>query len=163
MVAGMARREQGVARQARAGTVAALLGLALAGCRDRAVAPAQTPRPPGAAAGPVNPDAGVTAYACADGQTITAGYPDARTAVVTYKGHAYTLKLARSAGGARYTGYGLQWQINGGHAAIAALKPGEETASAPGLDCTAAPESPAGEALTRTSSVSRPSSSIRRL
>jgi membrane-bound inhibitor of C-type lysozyme len=96
----------------------------------------------------VNPDAGVTTYACADGQAITAGYPDRQTAIVTYKDHAYTLKLARSASGARYTGYGLQWWVKGAHATIAALAPGEESASAPELDCAAGPVSPG---VTRTS------------
>jgi membrane-bound inhibitor of C-type lysozyme len=146
----MVIREQG-AGMARVGALALAVALALAGCRDRPAAPARTQAAaPTPGQGSVNPDAGVTSYACADGSTITAGYPDRQTAVVTYKDHAYTLKLARSAGGARYTGYGLQWQTKGSHAAIAPLKPGEDTASAPGLDCTAAPNSPAAESVTRT-------------
>lgn len=122
------------------------LAMALAGCHEGK----PTVTSPPMAAGPVNPDPGVTTYVCVDGQTITAGYPDAQTAVVTYKDHAYTLKLARSADGARYTGYGLQWWTRGPHAAIAALKPGEEIASAPGLDCAAGGASPAAT-VTRTS------------
>jgi membrane-bound inhibitor of C-type lysozyme len=125
---------------------AAGLFILVTGCRDQAAT-----QPPAAAQGPVNPDARVTRYACVDGQTIIAGYPDRETAVVTYKGHAYTLKLARSASGARYTGYGLQWWTKGAHAAIAALKPGEDIASAPGVDCAAADGQPTGAALTRTS------------
>jgi membrane-bound inhibitor of C-type lysozyme len=121
--------------------------LALADCRQQK--PAPPPTPP-TASGPVNPDAQVTTYACVDGQRITAGYPDAQTAVVTYKDHAYTLKLAPSADGARYTGYGLQWWTRGSHAAIAALKGGEEIASEPGLDCKAEGSSPAAT-VTRTS------------
>lgn len=120
------------------------LGLALAACHQQTPAPAHP-----AASGPVNPDPGVTTYLCTDGQRITAGYPDPQTAVVTYKDHAYTLKRAPSADGARYTGYGLQWQTRGSHAEIAALKAGEETASAPGLNCAAEGAPPA--AVTRTS------------
>ena len=98
----------------------------------------------------MNPGVSVAVYACADGQAITAGYPDRETAVVTYKDHAYTLKLARSASGARYTGYGLQWWTKGAHASMAALKPGEDTASAPGLDCAAEPIPLATEPVART-------------
>ena len=127
-----------------------LMALGSAGCGDREPAsrPVEAP-PPAAASGSVNPDPGITTYACADGQAITAGYPDRETAVVTYKGHAYTLKLVRSASGARYTGYGLQWWTKGDSAAIAALKPGEDIASAPGLDCSAQREPSAP--TTRTS------------
>lgn len=118
-------------------TAASLLLLALIGlgaCDDRTAEP-PLPVPP--AAGPVNPDAGVTAYRCVDGQTIVAGYPDRTTAVVTYKDHAYTLKLAPAGSGARYTGYGLQWWVKDRRAALAGLKPGEERASDPGLTCVA--------------------------
>jgi membrane-bound inhibitor of C-type lysozyme len=117
-------------------TAASLLLLALIGlgaCDERTAEP--LPVPP--AAGPVNPDAGVTAYRCVDGQTIVAGYPDRTTAVVTYKDHAYTLKLAPADSGARYTGYGLQWWVKDRRAALAGLKPGEERASDPGLTCVA--------------------------
>jgi membrane-bound inhibitor of C-type lysozyme len=103
------------------------------------------------AQGPVNPDAGVTSYACLDGQTITAGYPDRETAVVTYKDHAYTLKRAPSASGARYTGYGLQWWVKGAHASIAALGAGEDVATGAALDCAAPPPAPAARPGTRTS------------
>jgi membrane-bound inhibitor of C-type lysozyme len=145
----MVIREQG-AGMARAGALAAVLALGLTACRDHPVASSQAQASAPASQGSVNPDAGVTTYACVDGSTITAGYPDARTAVVTYKDHAYTLKLTRSASGARYTGYGLQWQTKGAHAVIAPLKPGEETASAAGVDCTAAPTQPAADPSTRT-------------
>jgi len=115
-----------------------LTGLALAACHPPAARSEGAPPP---AHGPVNPDAGVTTYKCADGSSIVAGYPDHETAVVTYKGHAYTLKLAPSADGARYTGYGLQWWTRGPRATITALKPGEEAATARGVDCTAQPQS----------------------
>ena len=88
--------------------------------------------------GPVNPAVQVTTYKCRDGQTIVAGYPDRETAIVTYKDHAYPLKLAPAAGGARYIGYGLQWWVKGDHAALATLAPGATVASGPSLDCTAA-------------------------
>ncbi|WP_293365879.1 MliC family protein [Phenylobacterium sp.] len=101
----------------------------------------------------------MTSYACIDGQRITAGYPDVRTAIVTYKDHAYTLKLAPSADGSRYTGYGLQWWIRGAHASLSTLKAGEETASEPGLNCAAEGASPAAS-VTHTAyspaSVSQP-------
>jgi len=138
MVARQGGREQDVHDRLRLGALTILLGLAIAGCRERATVQRPLPgAPPSAAQGSVNPDAGVTVYVCADGQTITAGYPDAQTAVVTYKDHAYTLKLAPSASGARYTGYGLQWWTKGAQATIAALKPGEDAAGAPGVDCAA--------------------------
>jgi membrane-bound inhibitor of C-type lysozyme len=89
-----------------------------------------------AAPQPVNPQVQVTTYRCQDGQTVVAGYPDRQTAVVTVRNHAYNLKLARSASGARYTGYGLQWWVKGAQASLAALRPGEEVASHPGVDCT---------------------------
>ena len=98
-------------RSARAGAALGLTALALCGCRDNALAPPPPAPNRPQSSGAVNPDARVTSYACADGQTIVAGYPDGATAVVTYKDHAYTLKLARSASGARYTGYGLQWCV----------------------------------------------------
>jgi membrane-bound inhibitor of C-type lysozyme len=125
-----------------------LFAVSVAACRQPQTISRHAPEAPPAAAGPVNPDARVTAYACVDGQTITAGYPDRETAMVAYKGHAYTLKRAPSGSGARYTGYGLQWSTKGSHAQIAALRPGEETATAAGLDCTAQAESQDG-ALTR--------------
>jgi membrane-bound inhibitor of C-type lysozyme len=138
-VAREAVREQGVEDKLKVLTI--LAALVLGGCH---APPAKSQgAPPPAAQGPVNPDAGVTAYKCMDGSTIVAGYPDAKTAVVTYRDHAYTLKLAPSASGSRYTGYGLQWQTEGGHARITALKPGEEAATAPGVECAAEPQSTA--------------------
>jgi membrane-bound inhibitor of C-type lysozyme len=137
--------------QAKMGEAAILLTLALAlgACRDPATGARAPATPPRAAEGSVNPGVSVVVYACADGQAITAGYPDRETAVVTYKDHAYTLRLARSASGARYIGYGLQWWTKGAHASMAALKPGEDTA-APGLDCTAEPNPALVEPVVRT-------------
>jgi membrane-bound inhibitor of C-type lysozyme len=100
----------------------------------------------------VNPPATVRTYRCADGQTITAGYVGQDTAVLTYKDRSYSLKLARSASGARYTGFGLQWWTKGANeAALAVLKPGEAVASAPGVACSvtgaesAAPPAPGAQ------------------
>lgn len=121
-------------------TLPLLTALALAACHPPAAARSEAAPPP-PAQGPVNPDAGVTTYRCVDGSTMVAGYPDNQTAVVTYKDHAYTLKLAPSAKGQRYTGYGLEWRTEGGQATIAALKPGEAAASARGVACTAQPQS----------------------
>ena len=92
---------------------------------------------PRAPSGAVNPNPGVRTYRCANGPAIVAGYPDPTTAVVTYKDHAYTLKLAVAASGARYTGYGLQWWVKGQGARLSALKPGESIASDPGFACSA--------------------------
>ena len=82
----------------------------------------------------------MTTYACKDGSAIVAGYPDPQTAVITWNDHAYTLKLARSANGKRYTGYGLQWWLRDGYATLHRLKPGEDEATGPSLDCTAQPD-----------------------
>jgi len=149
MVARQGGREQDVGDRADFGAAALVLALALAGCRERATVARAPSAPPPAAQGPVNPDAGVTAYACLDGQAVTAGYPDPQTAVVTYQDHAYTLKRAPSADGERYTGYGLQWWTRGAHATIARLEPGEEAASAAGVECAAQGQPPV-PSVTRT-------------
>ncbi|WP_372786988.1 MliC family protein [Phenylobacterium sp.] len=133
MVADKPIEEQGVDDKLKAPRLVLLL-LALCACDGRK---AEATPPPAASTGPVNPDAGVTAYRCQDGQTIVAGYPDSKSAVVTYKDHAYSLKLAGTDGGVRYTGYGLQWTVQGGRGVLAVLKPGEERASDPGLACAA--------------------------
>jgi hypothetical protein len=139
MVADNAMQEQGVDKGR--GAVLAILGLlSLAGCDSRKPASPQ-PAPPEAAA--VNPDAGVTTYRCRDGQEIVAGYPDADTAIVTYKGHAYPLKRAAGDASAPYTGFGLQWQARGRAAELATLAPGESRAARPGLSCVAAAPAPA--------------------
>jgi membrane-bound inhibitor of C-type lysozyme len=164
MVTPKAIQEQGVAVRARAGCAAALaagLAMGLVGCGDPPAASRRAELPPNQQ-GPVNPDVRVTVYACVDGQTIVAGYPDRDTAVVTYKNHAYTLKRAPSANGVRYTGYGLQWRTKGTHGQIATLAPGEEAASAPGIDCKAASDQPVSGAPTRTNFTLLESDSSRR-
>ncbi|MET0273123.1 MAG: MliC family protein [Phenylobacterium sp.] len=128
---------------------AIVLAVGLSACsRPQRQAHVEGPPPaPPTAAGPVNPDPKVSTYACEDGETVQAGYPDADTAVLDYKGHTYTLKIARSASGARYIGYGLQWWTKGmEEAAFANLKPGEEIASAPGIKCVTRPVTPTGPA-----------------
>lgn len=110
--------------------VVLLVVLALGGCR------AEESTPPVAAAGtPVNPNPGVTLYACEDGQQVEAGYPDANSATIKVQGRPYPLRSAISASGARYTGYGLQWWTKGDEAWLARLKPGEEIASEQGVRC----------------------------
>jgi membrane-bound inhibitor of C-type lysozyme len=120
------------------------LTLGLAGCgKAPPTTPAEpSPQPPSAASpsGAVNADAHVTTYRCDDGQTLEAGYPEAATAVVTVGGHAYSLRAALAASGARYVGYGLQWWTKGmTEGRLARLKPSEEVASDPGVTCRAAP------------------------
>lgn len=141
---------------------AALSAFALLAACDRARTPASqaapttaggpdSTAPTPAAPGPVNPDARVTTYRCEDGRSVDAGYPDSETAVVTIGGHAYTLKVARSGSGARYTGMGWQWWTKGmTDAQLAPLKPGEDIASARSVACVAkdaeppAPGTPGG-------------------
>jgi len=137
--------------------IAILAALALAGCERRASEPpAAAPSPP-PSEGAVNPHVTVTAYVCQGGTRLTAAYPDSQTAIVDYRGHAYTLKLTRSGSGARYTGFGLQWWTKGTeHGTLARLKPGEDIASDPGVACEAeavsppAPGSPGGLPDNRT-------------
>lgn len=120
-----------------------LLSLVLAGCERAPAATMSAAKPPPAAAA-VNPDPGVRTYACEDGQTVQAGYPDRDTAVVDVGGHAYTLKAQVSADGVRYVGFGLQWWTKGmQEARLSRLKDGETVASDPGVMCRTGPEVPA--------------------
>ncbi len=92
-----------------------------------------------AAMAPAKPPPAVPAivYACPDGQSVRATYPDTRTAVIQYRGATHTLKVALSADGARYIGDGLQWWTKGmTHGTIATLTPGQAYAE-PGADCVA--------------------------
>lgn len=121
-----------------------VLILALAAC-DRAVPPAnaQTAPPSKPAAAPVNPDPGVRTYRCADGRTVEAGYPDENTAVVDVDGRAHPLRIAPSASGARYIGFGLQWWTKGmDQGRLSRLKDGETIASDPGVECRTGPAAP---------------------
>lgn len=118
----------------RCAILGALAALSVAGCQKPAVRPAAA----AAAAGAVNPNPHVTTYLCADGEGVSVGYPDKITAVVSYRDHAYTLKLAPSADGARYVGMGLQWWSKGlDRGALASVKDGEMIASDPGMECLA--------------------------
>lgn len=137
--------------RAKTGSLAVALVIGLAACTGQPVRSQKAAPPAAAAQGPVNPDADVTNYSCADGKPIVAGYPDHDTAVVTYKDHAYTLKRAPANRGARYTGYGLQWWVTGGRATLATLKNGEELASDPGMACFAEDARPAKPPATETS------------
>lgn len=124
----------------RLGRWLAVVVLLLAGCEQRTAKPAPAAPPP---AGAVNPHVTVTAYVCEGGTRLTAAYPDSQTAIVDYRGHAYTLKIVRSGSGARYTGFGLQWWTKGvEHGTLARLKPGEDIASDPGVACEAEPVEP---------------------
>lgn len=153
MVACKPPKEQGVdetlqSRGEMRPFAAAAILLALAAC-DKPAAP----QPAAASAeatplqgAPVNPVVAVTTYACPGGESVQAAYPDRETAIVTWKGHTYSLKVARSGSGARYTGYGLQWWTKGlNRGTISTLKAGEDVASDRGVECLApeaAPVSP---------------------
>ncbi|MDQ2859139.1 MAG: MliC family protein [Pseudomonadota bacterium] len=113
-----------------AGSRLAAAALALAGCVALAPAARSAPAAP------------AIVYACPDGQSVRAIYPDTRTAVIEYRGATHMLKIVASADGARYLGEGLQWWTKGmTHGTIAALAPGE-TYAPPGEDCIAPPTSP---------------------
>lgn len=97
-----------------------LAALALAGCAQ------------------VRPPVPRQSYACEDGRTVLARYPDTQTAVLEIAGASHTLTIARSGSGARYVGDGLQWWTKGlSEATLAALGPGEDIAP-PGVRCVAA-------------------------
>lgn len=74
-------------------------------------------------------------YACDDGRTVSARYPDSETAQVQIGGAMHVLKIARSGSGARYTGDALQWWTKGEEGMLAPLQAGEDIASAPGVTC----------------------------
>ena len=115
--------------------LAALLGLAAC---NKPAEQAQAPEAPAAAAPAA---AALTTYACDDGRSLKASYPDADTAVVELEGATHTLKIAISASGARYVGDGLQWWTKGmADGQLSPLKAGEDIASAQGVNCKA-PES----------------------
>lgn len=93
-----------------------------------------------AACGTAPPQAVVTAtrYACSDGRTVTARYPDRDTARIAIDGAPHVLRIARSADGVRYVGDGWQWWTKGmRNGTLAPLAAGESVASAPGTACVA--------------------------
>lgn len=77
-------------------------------------------------------------YACDDGRTVQAAYPDTQTAEPTLDGQTHRLQIAISGSGARYIGDGWQWWSKGMQQAwIAPLKASESYASATGVSCRA--------------------------
>jgi membrane-bound inhibitor of C-type lysozyme len=75
-------------------------------------------------------------YACSDGRTVQAHYPDAKTAVIVVDARSYTLEQATAGSGVRYVGNGWQWWTRGmSDGMLAPLKTGETMASAPGVSC----------------------------
>jgi membrane-bound inhibitor of C-type lysozyme len=86
---------------------------------------------------PAAPSSAPIVYTCPDGATVSARYPDSKTAIIEYQGRAHTLKTAASADGARYIGDGLQWWTKGmTMGMISPLAPGK-TYAEPGPQCTA--------------------------
>jgi membrane-bound inhibitor of C-type lysozyme len=78
-----------------------------------------------------------TTYACSDGQTVQAAYPDTNTAWVKIKGQTHTLHIVMSGSGARYTGEGWQWWTKGMRdGMLAPLAKGQSIAD-PGVSCHA--------------------------
>lgn len=88
-------------RTAAASTLIA--ALALSACEKP---PAPAPGPGTSEGRPVE-----VSYDCGGGRTLSATYPDARTAVVGFAGQSFTLTLAQSASGSRYVGAGREWWI----------------------------------------------------
>jgi membrane-bound inhibitor of C-type lysozyme len=122
---------------------AAALMLALAACSRPAERAEETP----ASAAPPEPvmvtapagatSAATTVFACANGETARAAYPDTETAIVEYQGRTHTLKAVPAASGARYIGEGLQWWTQGADkAAVAPLGVGETMAKGGVITCT---------------------------
>lgn len=70
---------------------------------------AQPPAPVPPSPQPTTPQVPPVGYACESGQTVDVQYPDSATAQIAYKGQSYSLRLAPSASGARYSGSGLEW------------------------------------------------------
>lgn len=116
----------------------------LGGCRPAPEKPASSAPPPTAAEGPTvrtvdptppGPD-DVLVYRCQDGEMLRALYPDDDTAEIDYLDKHHTMKIVRSASGARYVGDGMQWWTKGVmQGAISPLAEGEDIASAPAVNC----------------------------
>jgi len=99
-------------------TVIASLAL-LSACNQPAEAPPTPPVEPTPA--PATSTTPPVSYACESGQSIAVSYPDAATAVLTYKGQSASLRTVASATGARFSGSGLEWWT--------ATQDGQETAT----------------------------------
>jgi membrane-bound inhibitor of C-type lysozyme len=106
-------------------------------CHAATIAVAVLPGP-----GAARPSPAAISYACADGRTVIAHYPDQTTAVLEIEGRKFSLSIARSADGARYVGHGWQWWSKGMRdatlAPLAPLAPGVDIATSPGTACHAA-------------------------
>lgn len=124
-------------------SLAASLGLVACGRQEATEAPPPTPKPSLAGAPAAEALGGAATlgrnpltYRCEDGRTLRAAYPDSETAILEVGGQTHRLNVARSASGARYVGDGWQWWTKGmADGMIAPLAPGEEIASAEGVDC----------------------------
>lgn len=117
-----------------AGTVTAPFEGRLCGAGGKPSTYSITPFRAAAASAPIS-----FTYACDDGRTVQATYPDTQTAVLSFDAQTHRLHIAVSADGARYVGEHWQWWSKGMHdARLAELKPGEEIAAAAGVACHAA-------------------------
>lgn len=52
-------------------------------------------------------------YLCESGVVVVASYPDTDSAVITYRGKVYPLRIAISASGARYVHEQVEWWTKG--------------------------------------------------
>lgn len=86
--------------------ISAISALAAAACSPGAETP---PAPVTPSPVPVANPAPPVSYACESGQAVAVAYPDAATALLTYRTRSYTLRIIQSASGARYAGSGLEW------------------------------------------------------
>jgi len=82
-------------------------------------------------------DAGQGAnFVCADGRTVRAVFLDPETLTLHIGSDTIAMHGATAASGARYIGEGWQWWTKGlQQASLTRLKPGEEIASANGVEC----------------------------
>lgn len=62
-----------------------------------------------------------TVHSCESGAIVKASYPFNETATVQYQGKTYSMQLAVSADGARYTGEQLEWWVRAGEGTLSHL------------------------------------------
>lgn len=110
-----------------------IAGLALLTACKPPAQPVESHAPPVA----VPPAVKTTRYYCDDGRTVLASYPTRDRAELTIAAARLKLAVAKSGSGARYVGDGAQWWTKGmDRGRLSALKPGEDIAADPGVNCS---------------------------